>query len=979
MMHGLSLDQQDRDPINPLTQSNQKQTFVCFFVDQDIIIIYNQSINQSTNSLGDIVRLNSDKCVDLGCGFSMLLGETPFPKESDDVIVYSSNPAIPKLVVLSQHLNVKSLNISSGYLKMEQGASINSQSDLLIGDNAGLEIAGSVFVNSLLNCRGILSIRSGNLSVNGVIKVSGNFSMYSGSIETVDLQISEIIDDFTVFYGGSLKISGTGTVDSLLMMRGNAQLVINSGIVNFYNGLECKDKTMISINRGQLHLGGHEECLITSSLVLGAESVLNVSASIARLRGSIVNKFTASKIVVSRYGKLELGGKTNLLSKVTLERDAIFSVCKGTCSLTSMDTDPTSLIQIDDNGTLNMLGKFNIKSSIELQSTGQLVIDGTTSITGNITDTTGAIIHLLGGDFTFSNNSLFIIKSDILVDNKASLSVSGNISLYGNLVFSDSSNLAIAPESIVNFGGKNTKILVDIILPTSSQLNCLANSTTKIQRITQADLTSKISIDHLATLTIGDGCTILTPIRLHGNSSLFLSGDSSVSFINATTIDGFPLPLIYISDCKCNLKDQNLQLGIFTIERSDVQLVGKIDILEMLMGDSESTISIGAKSVVSLLGDGSTIDSSIKVMSGGKLLIDGSTDLTGINVEEDAYFAVNSSAIVNIDGECSFGSPFIATGTAIINLKTGCQFFQGVIIPNNSTVLNIYGSPGGDNVFFYGNTSIKSPVTCGSMGHITIPPDANCLFNGGLSLSDDSDFNIIGSTCTIGKSSRMVGRTILSNYSTLITDSRCLFYGGIQSLDKTMNKLIVKSGYCQLDIESKISGTVEVNTDAILYVNTPLTVTGGVTNNGLIQVSAMFDITGSSFLQDSNDARLVLIKSQISAKTVTIESGRLLGDGTVATTHGFTNGGVMEGVFKIGDKLPILSAGGLSGKLSLADTNCSSSFQLSAFGPIYNLVYQSIPKSSIAKEQQSTGNTSIKLSISINILILSLLLSILTI
>eukprot|EP01132_Coremiostelium_polycephalum_P000459 gene459-580_t len=988
-----------------------------------IVILYLTSCIWLIN--GETFLLNADKCQQAqlgGCGIKSLL-KGSVPREVDDLIVYTTDPAVKALVTISDALSCRTLNISNGILRLDNGANLAVGSDLHIGNEGTLSIASPCTVTNLLDSTGSIILDGGQLNVNGILNSAGSLALNSGTIETNCLQIPAVTASAPAILGGTLKLNGNSNIDSLLNLGGNSQLLVNGGVVTCSKGLNLLDTATAAINGATLSLTGPTECIMNKVLTIGPNGILNVAGPALKVLGGISNTDADSKINIGSGSSLLLSGQSVIPSLVDVASLGKFIVNNGQCDISNLKSQTDSLIDLQSNGILKTIGDIVMNAPINMDSTSALNIDnGVLQLLGKINDQAGSTINVIKGTCTFPVDTVHTVNSNINVNPDALLNLGGTNDILGNLVCTEGSKLLFDNNAITNLHGPSSDINLPVTLPGNSILN-IQNGGCAIQKLIAGD-SSIVSVGDGGNLVVDTISNFVNPLKLTGNAKLNFNGDTDINGIVVSALEKTPLPTLNFNNAKCILKGDVQPLGTIDLKSShfDIAPNTKVILNNNLLSDATSNIVVNTDSLLNICGPQSTIDSPINLI--GKLIMsNGNTDINNVITTLPTSSLLIDNANVALNKANSFVVPLIVQGTGSLDIKKNLECLKGLNVASATSPINIVGE---SLLQLFGNSTINSPVNCDANSILTIPAKAYTELNGGLNSATTTALNVLDSTCLLGGNSIVNGKVLL-NGANLITSGDCQLVNGIQSITKDVkdavanaikNNLLVNSGSCSLGANSLLTGTVGVRQDAALDVNAPLKCLGGIKNSGLITVDSIIDATGSNIYQSASDAICTLSKgSQLIADTINMASGKLQGIGKIVTGNGCTCGGIVDGSFdvvgdlklldtsilnidvnsptdfnkikvsanaylnglvdvnmgpncdlKVGDVLQFLSASQCDGKLALSDSNYSKAFQISGGGAVHNLVYQTPPKES-GKEATTGSASTLFVSSTLSILI----------
>ncbi|GAM28647.1 hypothetical protein SAMD00019534_118230 [Acytostelium subglobosum LB1] len=839
------------------------------------------------------------------------------PTDKDDVVIYASKRDPSKTITLTSSITINSLNISGAILQTAPEATFTLAS-MYIARNAIVYFRSPVTIANI-RCDGTMQVAGGALTISGRFRSYGNISMTAGSFTVNTLEISDVNIESPTLYGGELHINGNSRIAAMLIMQGSAKMFIDSAVVVVTGGFECRANATVNLKHGNLQLVGSDIYNFDQAVTIDAGSLFNASCDQCKLSKGLIALDDASAVVIQRNSELLFSGTCELTIPVTLRPFSSISVASGTLTLHDLTTALTTEIKLRDQGEMVLVGDRVIHSDVTLEDTSTLHLYGNVDIGGLLTDRLGSLIRVSHGVLRIINIVNTQINTNFQLDSKSSLYFNISFTYSGDIqtlpdpeaeraadastIPPPSAPLTVATNQTLTIYGNGNTIQATIILEAYSDLNFETNCNTVLDRFTQLDNTSTITLQTTSNVTLTHGCNLLTPITLIGDCSIVFSGESTVNGIVFEPNEDNLMPYVGIVNCSCSFEGKSAyKFGEISIIYSKLALSSAMDIA-ILSSDGGSSLDIHKGGLLTVNGDGSNFAATINILPGGSANISGNTDLSGITVGVNANFSITREAniVINGGGPCSFDSVLTASDKSSINFKTGCSLFKGANFNNPTTTFGVTGNTAGKNVYLYGNSTFNSQVSVAAVSFLTLMPGATAHFLEGITLSSDSHLNLIGATAIFGPKSRLSGKLVTSNQSTIIVDSMdsvTTFANEIHSIDNATNNMLIKTGTAHISINSVVAGTLNITEKGTLEIYGPLQCFGGVTNAGTIQLASGLNVTGAGFKQVSGQIT-VQPRTQIIADWVDIAGGRIVGNGSISTRTGCTIGSQIDGNFDI--------------------------------------------------------------------------------
>ncbi|KAF2069810.1 hypothetical protein CYY_008870 [Polysphondylium violaceum] len=987
-----------------------------------ILFISNHAVHSAQ------VLLNADGCTTIACGFKALLGQAQLPQSIDDVIVYTSNAALHPIVLLQDSLNIKSLNISNGVLKIATGIAVSVTDTLFVNALATLDLESDklLTVNSGITINGNLVLNGNGIQCNGPAVVNGNLTILSGSFEVSKLTIAATATIPNII-GGTIKVNADSSINVALNILGTATLNINSGKFTCNKGLVLAATSGLTIGNGaSLSLLGTVASTFNNAITLGSNALLEVGSVVNSLK--VITTVPNSAINIIANGVLNISGKNYIVAPISLSTITSKLVAKQCdCTFNQLNTLANSIISIQNASTFRTLSDITLNSIVNVDTDSIISIElGTLTLVGPVKSVAGSVINVVKGTCEIPSKVVQVINSNVNVAKDAILKVAGTVSLIGNVNCPDSSIVQLV-NGILGIGGSQSVIDTVIDLSGTSQLKIIKNSICTIKKINHIDATALISVDTGSILTINIGSVFLSPITLTGSASLNVNGDASIKGIYVVPIDNTPLPSLKLFNCNSKFTGEIQRLLMSLTNTSlNIDVNVKVGALN-LTADANSPIVANAGSNVDISGTLSKIQKQIQCIGCLLHIGSGTTQfLDGIITSVDSTFTTLNSTL-QIGGKSILNSLTTFDGLGSVGINGDVQINGGV----KCSTLSPIDINAKSTVFIGKESVIGANVNLNADATLNILPSSNCAFNGGLNTGVNAILYVNKTgNCLIAGSSEVKGAVYL-NGATIVSAGTCNFYNGIKQANanatQAINNLLVNSGTCTLKDESEFSGEVAIKAAANLVLGAPVLCSKGIQNSGNLIINAAIE-SEDVISQTVADAVCTLNQgSQIKTKAINFVAGKLSGVGKIIASAPCVVGGIIDGAIditgdlnllstailqvdvkglanfnklsvsgkasltglidvsldasvaanlKVGDTMTIMECGTCEGAPKLSESTGSKCFTLSSSNTTQNLVYQSPPPVEKNAESSShdTSSASMTSFSSFTLLISSLLL-----
>ncbi len=619
------------------------------------------------------------------------------------------------------------LNLLANTVTLSTGTGVGNISlNSATGNNKNLKlISGQGSITSSGSISGIdtLSIQEGITTTPGSVVFNGNLSVNTLSTQASNYDIS--------LYGTNTTIQNAITFNN----TGNLNLGNGSDTINFVNGLNTDNPSLVNINgtiqsegTSVISLGDSNTAVkILGNSIIGGTSTGNIDISAVTLSdgatltlGTGINNDIAvdsitgtasgavSNLGINSIGNVSIGNIGTDIGTITITKsaDTTFTGTVNTNNLTILNGTENKTIAFDGNLTVNtamsasagssnyniaLLGSSNsIAGNTTLSNTGNLTLGDsstdTTTFTNGLTATSQNSINLFGETKSTTSAATITLGNSELLGTSKLTTNNGNINLNGRL----NGRLNGANNITLTAGTGNINI------------NNTIGDTARLGALTIASATTtNIASDIKAALTS------ITSGTININS-----GDNSVDTTSTQSYNG------------AVVLGQNT-----TLTGSDVTFGGTLN--------SSNTAGISDYRTLSINGNG--------IFNGivGATYALGSLDVSGTT-------AINSASIRTKDNQTYNGVTTLGADTTLSTTNNGTIWFKDNL-DSTTSVRNLTINNGNGNVIFDGTTG--NTLALGTVGITSNNVTINKAFNSGamsvtnsglFTTSSEGDINVSG-------------------------------------------------------------------------------------------------------------------------------------------------------------------------------------------------------------------------------------------
>ncbi len=847
-------------------------------------IIDNGTLDISgTTSGASIVTLSGDGTVDLGTQTLTLSdASTTFSGAIDGSGGLTLTTGTETLTGDNLYTGVTTIN--GGTLKLSGAGSIADSSNVI--DNGTFDISGTTSGASIVTLSGTgtvdlgtqtLTLSDASTTFSGAIGVAGDTGGLTLTAGTETLTGDNLYTGATTINGGTLKLSGTGSIaDSsdviddgtldISATTSGASIVTLSGTGTVDLGTQTLTLTDASTTfsgaidgSGGLTLTAGTETLTGDNLYTGVTTINGGTLALSGT-GSIAD---SSDIIDD--GTLDISGTTSGASIVTLSGTG--TVDLGTQTLTLSDASTTFSGAIDGSGGLTLtagtetLTGDNLYTGVTTINGGTLALSGTGSIadSSDVVDdgtldisatTSGASIVTLSGDGTVDLGTQTLTLSDASTTFSGAIDGSGGLTLTAGTETLTGDNLYTGATTI---NGGTLKLSGTGSIADSSDV--VDNGTFDISATTSGASIVTLSGDGAVTLgtqtlTLTDASTTFSG-AIDGSGGLTLTtGTETLTgdnlYTGVTTINGGTLKLSgagSIADSSNVIDNGTFDISGTTSGASIVTLsgTGTVDLgtQTLTLSDASTTFS-GAIGVAGDTG-GLTLTAGTETLTGDNLYT-GATTINGGTLKLSGTGSIADSSDVVDDGTLDIsattsgasivtlsGTGTVDLGTQTLTLSDASTTFSGAIDGSGGLTLTAGTETlTGDNLYT-GATTINSG-TLALSGTGSIADSSDIVDDGTLDISATTSG---ASIVTLSGN----GAVTLGAETLTLSDASTTFSGAIDG----SGGLTLTAGTETLTGDNLYTGATTINGGTLA-----LSGTGSIADSSNVIDNGTFDISGTT-------------------------------------------------------------------------------------------------------------------------------------
>lgn len=588
-------------------------------------------------------------------------------------------------------------------------------------DGTELEISSLTDETGVVNISGTVSNKNGKLIVNSrQIDIDGVITNYSGmtDIKGSDASGGSVTLGGIDVQGGSFALDalvGSASVDGGLSVTGgvfnvgqNTHTLTVGNTVQFNGDVTLSGVNAIGAGNVNIAASGPSGFILTSTATNGA---INIDGNITATDNLFARsaQFDAKTIKVEKnvtaqnQGKL-IFGAANKASQTTIDGDVVASN-GGAIEFYSDDTDVGSL---SGNGLFLVHGSQITANTGEINVTGNLWFDGTTTVNNGmvVTDTdtltlktvaNTADVDISGGVTIGADNTLALdsardatIGGLVVADGALSVTAKGDANLKNTVKTKKSLDVTaenITTANITNYGNMNLNATGNIKTGaiTNSDDTTINATTVTTAAIESTNGAFDVTADTLNStyITISGGTSTLDVATIAATNDISVSGDLVQSTAGATNAG-----MLNIVRNGASLSGHDLSVtngGAFRAlnNSASYNLTGDVNIAGAF------TVENGASVTMMAGGDAST---GALTNNGTLNLIANGTDGVTIN---GAIENTDNLTLAALNG-------FVTANSFIVNTGTVDLMGKGLNLSNASGVLGAFGASDKSSMLYHG-------------------------------------------------------------------------------------------------------------------------------------------------------------------------------------------------------------------------------------------------------------------------------------
>ena len=523
-------------------------------------------------------------------------------------------------------------------------------------DGTELEISSLTDETGIVNISGTVSNKNGKLIVNSrQIDIDGVITNHSGmtDIKGSDASGGSVTLGGIDVQGGSFALDalvGSASVDGGLSVTGgtfnvgqNTHSLTVGNSVQFNGDVTLSGINAIGAGNVNIAASGPSGFILTSTATNGAINIDgnitaadNLFARSAQFDAKIIN--VEKNVTAENQGKL-IFGATNKASQTTIDGDVVASN-GGSIEFYSDDTDVGSL---SGNGLFFVHGSQITANTDEINVTGNLWFDGTTTV----------------------NNGMVVTDTDTLtlktVANTADVDISGGVTIGAdNTLALDSARDATIGGLVVADGALSVTATGDANLDNAVKTKKSLDVTAK--NITTADITNSGNMNLNATGNIKTGAITNSDDTTIKATTVTTAAIESTN--GAFDVTGDTLNSTYIT----------ISGGTSTLDVATIVATNDISVSGDLVQSATGATNAGMLNIVR---NGASLSGhDLSVTNGG------------------AFRALNNSASYNLTGDVNIAGAFTVENGASVTMMAGGDASTGALTNNGTLNLTVSGTDG---------------------------------------------------------------------------------------------------------------------------------------------------------------------------------------------------------------------------------------------------------------------------------------------
>jgi len=769
----------------------------------------NMGSSNNTVSLGSAINVNGTLTLTNG---NLVLNNNDLSFSGGGDFAASGTGSISSSA--GSNISITSTNGLSGALRFSAGGNTVNNLTVNMGNSSS-----SLSLGSGLNVNGMLSLASGNLTLNnndlsftgnGDFTASGsgginastgsNISILSSGSFSGGLRFNagnNTVNNFTVDMTGSSNSVSLGSnlnINGTLMLSNGALVIPSATTLTLAQNVNFNSNSSLTVN-GSLTGNGNAALIMASGSLAGSGTITVDSAVLGLMSGF---NFTGS---LNAQNLTSLGTTQSAAANVAVGSNlyvnsGTFSITSGNISLANnanimMDG---GTISVSGTGTMGLSSTYNVTYSGSSANSGiELTGAGLNDLTLNLSSGTVTLYSdlALNGTMTLNSGDLVLNNNDMSFGSNSDFSASGT----GSINSTSGSDISImssnAFSGALRFSSGNNTI-GDLTLDMGNNSNSVG-------------LGSSLNIDGTLALVSGD-------LLLNNNDLSFTSnGDFSATGtgnINST------------SGSNISVMSANSLSGALRFSASG----NSVNNFTVNMGANTNNVSVGSdvnvNGTVTLSLGTLVVPAGVTLTLAQDLLFNNSSSLT---VNGSLTSGTSGTGLIMTGGNLS-GNGTITIDSAVLGLTTGFNF-TGTLTAHALTSVG---------------TTQSVPATLNVGSNLYINAGTFSISSGSLSLANNSNIMMSGGSISLsGSGSIGLTNTYNVTYSGSSTPTGVELSGsGLHNLNVNLS-----SGSINMSGNAMINGTLMLNSGLLNLGTHNLTISSGGSVSG--GSSSSYVVTGN--------------------------------------------------------------------------------------------------------------------------------------
>jgi fibronectin-binding autotransporter adhesin len=736
--------------------------------------------------------------------------------------------------------NSGNIDIEAGTLKFSSAtATLTGGGTVTLGNSAATETGkiqvGSSDTGTLTNSNNTITgygnlgngtltlVNHGTINANGNVS-SGTLTVQPGSAGMTNTGTLEATNQATLVLEGTFN--NTGTIEALGEINGTVNPTVELAAGTVING-GTLTTTTVGTNSGIIEGTG----AVTLNGVTNSGTYAVNAGTTTTLKGTVANSgsITLSGSTLSMGNSVTLDGN----GKVVLSNSATNLITGATSGLTL-----TNASTIEGAGTISNLGIVNTGTILANQSTTLTILPSSAGLNNKGTLSVSAGDAMVIG--TAAGGALLNFSGTTLTGGTYAVSGTLEFGASGASVVTDAANISLTGSAakIVNFAGQN--VLTDLATITSAGSFTLSSG---------ADFTTVGNFTNDGTLTVNSG----SKFTVLSTSSLTNFNSATNTLTGGTYTVGGDL-LFAGANIVTDAAHITLE-GTGEIENSTTSKSGLANLATITSAGSFTLASAANFTTVGNF----TNNGTLTVNSGSKFTVLSTSSLTNF----DSTNSTLTGGIYTVAGDLLFAGANIVTDAANITLEGAGEIENSTTSTSGLANLATITSDGSFTLASAANFTTVGNLT--NNGKLTVNSGSTLTVTGDLTNFDSATNTLASGTYTVGGTLEFTGANIVTNAANLTISGTTA-----KILNGTANGLANFA---------KNTGTFTVTGD-----ETFTTGSAAFTNSGALDVVKGSTVTVGGADSYTQSAGTTTVDGTLSASTITVTGGNILGAGTLKSS-----------------------------------------------------------------------------------------------